>query len=68
MMVGFKTAYPQYDQPAIDAMVENLFQKADSNKSGQIDYTEYLITAIDKSMLTTKDKLQKAFNSFDLVD
>lgn len=49
-------------------MVNNVFTKGDSNKSGQLDYTEYLITAMDKTILTSRDNLQKAFKSFDLVN
>lgn len=64
---GFKMAYPHYDQVLIDEIVEGIFQRADSNRSGQIDYTEYLMSAIDKNKLMARDKLQKAFNSFDLV-
>lgn len=64
---GFKIAYPHYDTPMINEIVDNIFNKADTNKSGQIDYTEYLTSALGKEALTTRDKLQKAFNSFDLV-
>ena len=44
-----------------------VFDNADYNMSGEIDYTEYLISAISKTTLLTRDKLQKAFQSFDLV-
>ncbi len=64
---GFRHAYPQYDTILINEIVDGIFHRADSNKSGQIDYTEYLMSAIDKNKLMTRDKLQKAFNSFDLV-
>ena len=48
-------------------MVREIVNNADYNQSGQIDYTEYLVSAIQKEKLVTKDKLQKAFQSFDLV-
>lgn len=49
-------------------MVRDVVSNADNNHSGQIDYTEYLVSAIQKDKLVTKDKLQKAFQSFDLVE
>lgn len=51
----------------IEHMVKEIVNNADYNQSGQIDYTEYLVSAIQKEKLVTKDKLQKAFQSFDLV-
>lgn len=49
-------------------MVTSIIQQADYNHSGQIDYTEYLVSAINKEKLLTKDKLNKAFELFDLVE
>lgn len=63
---GYRQAYPQYDTATIKRFVENIFEQADGNHSGQIDYTEYLISAMDKTKLMSKDKLEKAFHSFDL--
>lgn len=48
-------------------MVTSIIQQADYNHSGQVDYTEYLVSAINKEKLLTKDKLNKAFELFDLV-
>jgi calcium-dependent protein kinase len=64
---GFKQSYPQYDELQIRCMVDKVLENADSNMSGEIDYTEYLVSAISKQTLLGKDKLQKAFLSFDLV-
>lgn len=67
LLEGFKKTYPHYDEIQIRAMVANIFENSDYNMSGQIDYTEYLISAISKQTLLSKDKLTKAFQSFDLV-
>lgn len=64
---GYSQLYPHLDQRAIDNMVTSIIQQADYNHSGQIDYTEYLVSAINKEKLLTKDKLNKAFELFDLV-
>lgn len=54
------------DTEQILQMVKSIVQNTDSNYSGEIDYTEYLVAAINKDKLLTRDKLQKAFQSFDL--
>lgn len=64
---GYSQLYPHLDQRAIDNMVTSIIQQADYNHSGQVDYTEYLVSAINKEKLLTKDKLNKAFELFDLV-
>lgn len=63
---GFKQTYMHLDKESVDEMVDNIIENADYNMSGQIDYTEYLVSAINKKQLLTKDKLYKAFHSFDL--
>ena len=64
---GFRAGYPQYDDILIKSLVTEVFENADFNMSGQIDYTEYLVSAMNRQILLSKDKLQKAFQSFDLV-
>lgn len=68
MATGFKRTYPQFDELQIKSLVNEVFDNSDFDKSGQIDYTEYLISAMNKNTLLSKDKLQKAFQSFDLVN
>jgi len=63
---AYKLAYPQYDRLAINKLVDSIFVQVDGNNSGQIDYTEYLISAMDKTKLMSRDKLEIAFKSFDL--
>mmetsp|Transcript_40336 Transcript_40336/g.38808 ORF Transcript_40336/g.38808 Transcript_40336/m.38808 type:complete len:104 (+) Transcript_40336:1277-1588(+) len=45
--------------------VENLIQMADSDKSGEINYSEWIMTAVDRSKLMSNNKLEAAFNMFD---
>jgi calcium-dependent protein kinase len=65
---GYKQLYSHLDYPHIVELVDNIIQNTDTNQSGQVDYTEYLVAAINKDKLLTRDKLQKAFQSFDLVN
>lgn len=45
--------------------VEKVFDKIDLDRSGLIDYSEWVVATIDKTKLLTKDKLKSAFNLFD---
>lgn len=64
---GFKQVYPHLDDNAINEQVASIIRNADGNHSGLVDYTEYLVIAMQKEKLLSKDKLTKAFNAFDLV-
>jgi len=36
--------------------------RVDADGSGEIDYSEWLMTAVSKEKLLAKDKLEQAFN------
>jgi Ca2+-binding EF-hand superfamily protein len=65
--LGFMQVYPHLDTQKIEEIVIQIFAISDMNGSGLIDYTEYLVSAIQKEKLVTRDKLLKAFQTFDLV-
>lgn len=45
--------------------VERLMATIDSDKSGYIDYTEFLAASMDRSKLLRADNLETAFKAFD---
>lgn len=45
--------------------IQNLIKMADSDGSGEINYSEWIMTAMDRSKLLTTDKLEAAFKMFD---
>lgn len=45
--------------------VRELIARVDADNSGEIDYSEWLMTAVSKEKLLAKDKLEQAFNLFD---
>ena len=49
-----------------DEEIENLYSIIVQNSKSGIDYTEFLMAGIDKKELFTPDKLEKAFNYFDI--
>jgi len=42
-----------------------MFDAVDSDKSGYIDYSEFVIAAMNEKQLLTNEKLQQAFKMFD---
>ena len=45
--------------------VLELISRVDADGSGEIDYSEWMMTAINKERLLSKEKLESAFNLFD---
>jgi len=45
--------------------VNELFNRVDADGNGEIDYSEWLMTAVSKEKLLQKDKLEMAFKLFD---
>lgn len=48
-----------------DKDIEGMFNMVDTDNSGFIDYSEFVVAAIADKSLTTIDKLQAAFKMFD---
>ena len=47
--------------------IEQMFDSVDIDKSGFIDYSEFVIASMNEKNLLTNDKLQAAFKMFDKV-
>ena len=47
--------------------IEDMFNAVDTDRSGFIDYSEFVIAAMNEKQLLTQDKLQSAFKMFDKV-
>ena len=50
----------------IDGEIDRIMKEVDINKSGEIDYTEFISAAINSSQLLSKSRLEAAFKMFDL--
>lgn len=54
-----------YGRIMSDAEVEAMFQSVDTDNSGFIDYTEFVVAATSQQSLTSQEKLHAAFRMFD---
>jgi calcium-dependent protein kinase len=45
--------------------VDAIMEQVDITKSGYIDYSEFVIAAVDKKKLMSKKNLELAFKAFD---
>ena len=54
-----------YGRVISDDEVERMFRSVDSDNSGFIDYSEFVVAAMNEKQLTSNDKLQAAFRMFD---
>jgi calcium-dependent protein kinase len=46
-------------------MVDEVIDKIDVNKSGQVDFTEFVVATINQNALLKKEKIAQAFQMFD---
>jgi len=54
-----------YGRIMSDQEVEQMFRSVDTDNSGFIDYTEFVVAATNQSSLTSQEKLHAAFRMFD---
>ena len=54
-----------FDLP--DSELNTLFDRIDTNKDNQIQYTEFISGAMSKKIATSEENLKTAFNFFDKV-
>jgi len=54
-----------YGKIISDEEVEKMFKAVDADNSGFIDYTEFVVAAMNESEMNSNDFLQAAFKMFD---
>lgn len=54
-----------YGKVMSDEEVENMFNSVDSDKSGFIDYTEFIVATVNSDDFNSNEFLQAAFKMFD---
>lgn len=59
------TGYRQILGDMAEAEVDRVLKNVDSDGSGEIDYSEWIVAATDRKKLLTDEKLKVAFSLFD---
>ena len=57
--------FEHYGRVMTDEEVEQMFRAVDTDHSGFIDYSEFVVAAINEKKLLTEDRLKAAFKMFD---
>ncbi|CAG9321820.1 unnamed protein product [Blepharisma stoltei] len=50
----------------IEGEVDRIMSQVDTDKSGEIDYTEFIAATLNKNRLLSRERLEAAFKAFDL--
>ena len=61
-----KKAFELKNIEITDEEIKHLFKILDQTLKGALDYSEFLMAGVDRAQLLTKEKLNKAFNYFDI--
>ena len=64
-MEGYKETMG--DLALVEEEVDKIMKIADTDGSGEIDYSEWIVATINKKKLLSNEKLESAFNLFDKV-
>lgn len=62
---GFKQTFGEI---AAEEQVDKIMKMVDSDGSGEIDYSEWVVATINKNRLLSDEKLEQAFKLFDKDD
>ncbi|KRX08642.1 Protein kinase-like domain [Pseudocohnilembus persalinus] len=53
------------DRIKVEALVDNIFQQVDTNNSGKVDFSEFIVAALNQEKLLSQKKIESAFKMFD---
>jgi calcium-dependent protein kinase len=65
MIEGYKRIYPEMTKEQIETEVERVFEVADQDGNGELDYSEWQVASINKYSILQEQKLREAFKLFD---
>lgn len=67
MFQGYVKIFGEANKEKAIALAKQIMADADQNDSGAIDFTEFLIAAMNEEKLLNKNKIEQAFKMFDEV-
>ena len=64
-ITGFKRIYPDQDPLIVEERARSIFEKADVDNSGAIDFAEWCTASINQNELLNEQNMLAAFKLFD---
>ena len=64
-ITAYKKLYPRQDPDAVEERAREVFSKADTDGSGEIDFTEWCTATMDQNRVMNEKNMRQAFNLFD---
>lgn len=65
LFLGYKKCCKVLVDTEIMRMVTDIFEQADNDKSGALDFSEWTVATINKHSILQEDKLRQTFKMFD---
>lgn len=65
MIDGYKKHYTSLPLEKVEEMVDDLLLEVDSNNNGEVDFSEFLVAALNKENNLKDQKLKQCFDLFD---
>lgn len=65
LKIAFEKAHGKDKSVKIEQMLEDVFERIDTEKTGVISYPQFVAAAADDSVLLTKKNLRATFDAFD---
>jgi calcium-dependent protein kinase len=65
LIVGYTKMLPHNSPEEVEKIVDELIQNVGMNKEGEINFTEFLVAAMNREKLLNSKQIEKAFKMFD---
>lgn len=66
LIQGFLKVSSKKSEQEIVKEVDKLLEDIDTNNSGEVDFTEFVVAAMKRDKMVTRQKLEQTFKSLDL--
>lgn len=67
LKAGFKLMYSHLSESDLNKEIDRVFERADLDGDGMIDYSEWQISCVNKESILKRERLVEAFKHFDKV-
>jgi calcium-dependent protein kinase len=65
LLNGYKNIFPDKKLSEIEQIVDELMDNVDINNKGEINFTEFVVAAMNREKLLHSKQIEKAFKMFD---